>query len=98
MNEVTNANGTSSKSEQFEVKGEDLMGKVRDLAHEAGVRRIILKRDDGSALIEIPLPAGLAVTVLTAAVAPVLVAVGAVAALLSKVTLVVERDEDDAAV
>ena len=94
MNEVTHVNGPSSKTEEFEVKSEDLMGKVRELAHEAGVRRIIVKREDGSTLIEIPLPAGLAVTVFTAAVAPVLVAVGAVAALVSKVTLVVERDEE----
>ena len=62
------------------------------------MRRIIVKREDGSRLLDIPLPAGLAVTVLTAAVPPVLVAIGAVAALVSKVTLVVERDEDHAAV
>lgn len=94
MSRTTSDHRDRSLSEEIEVAGEHLMATVRDLAHESDVRRIIVKRTDGSTLFEIPLQAGLAVTVLTAALAPVLVAVGAVAALVSKVTLVVERDED----
>jgi hypothetical protein len=82
-------------SEQFEVAGDNLLTKVRELVHEGNVRRISLKREDGSTLLEIPLTAGLAVTVLAAAIAPVLVAIGAIAAVLSQVTLVVEREVED---
>lgn len=53
---------------------------------------MIIKNDEGDTLIEIPLNASVAVTVLTVALAPVLVAVGAIAALVTKVTVLVERD------
>lgn len=81
-------------TEEFEVSGENLLGKVREVIHEGNVRRVILKREDGSSLLEIPLTAGLAVTALTVALSPVLIAVGAIAAVVSQVTLVVEREED----
>lgn len=84
-----------TRYEEFEVAGENLLAKVRELMHEGNVRRIILKREDGSTLLEIPLTAGLAVTVLTAALAPALVAIGAIAAVVTQVTLVVEREVDD---
>ena len=86
---------TTDRHEQFTVDGEKLLGKVRQLLHEGNVRRIILKREDGTILLEIPLQAGVAVTVVTVALAPVLVAVGAIAALLSSVTIAVERDEPE---
>jgi hypothetical protein len=81
--------------EQFTVDGENLLAKVRELLHEGDVRRIILKREDGSTLLETPLQTGVAVTVVTAVFAPVLVAIGAIAALVSSVTVAVERDEVD---
>jgi hypothetical protein len=81
--------------DEFEVAGENLLAKVREVIHEGNVRRIIVMREDGSTLIEIPMTAGVAVTVLTAALAPALVAVGALAAVVSHVTLVVEREDAD---
>jgi dsDNA-specific endonuclease/ATPase MutS2 len=83
------------RSEEFEVAGDHLLVKVRELVHEGNVRRVSLKREDGSTLIEIPLTAGLTVTMLTVALAPALVAIGAIAAVVSHVTLVVEREVDD---
>lgn len=88
-------NDKKTTSEQFEVAGDHLLTKVRELVHEGNVRRISLKREDGTTLLEFPLNAGLAVTVLTAALAPVLVAIGAIAAVLTQVTLVVEREVED---
>lgn len=82
-------------TERYEVDGENLLSKVRELIHEGNVRRIILNRDDDTTLIEIPLQAGVVITVLTAAMAPALIAIGAIAAVVSKVTLVVERETDD---
>jgi Domain of unknown function (DUF4342) len=84
----------NTRSEEFEVAGENLLAKVREVLHEGNVRRIIVKRD-GHSLLEIPLSAGLAVTILTVALAPALVAIGAIAAVVSQVTLVVEREVDD---
>jgi len=77
--------------EEFKVSGDNLVAKVRELIREGNVRRVFIKNETGETLLEIPLTAGVAVTVLTAAVAPVLVAVGAVAALLTQVTVGVER-------
>lgn len=88
-------NAKSSRFDKFDVAGGNLLAKVRELMHEGNVRRISLNRDDGSTLLEVPLNTGLAVTVLTAAFAPALVAIGAIAAVVSHVTLVVEREVDD---
>ena len=82
-------------TEEFTVAGDNLLAKVKELIHEGNVRRVILKREDGTTLLEVPLQAGLTVTVLTAALAPVLIAIGAIAAIVSQVTLVVERDTTD---
>ncbi len=82
---------TKARYEEFKVSGDNLVAKVRELIREGNVRRVFIKNDAGDTLLEIPLTAGLAVTVLTAAVAPALVAVGAIAALLTQVTVGVER-------
>src|SRR5699024_10620231 len=77
--------------EEFTVSGSELLERVKELIREGNVRRVFIKKSDGETLFEIPLTAGVAITALTAAVAPALVAVGAVAALLTQVTLGVER-------
>ncbi len=87
-------NDTDTTYEEIDVAGENLLTKVRELIHEGNVRRVILKREDGSVLLELPLTAGLTVTALTVAVAPALVGIGAIAAVVNQVTLVVERDAD----
>jgi hypothetical protein len=68
------------------VRGEELLGRVRELIHEGNTRRITVIGDDGATLLEIPLTAG----IVGAVMAPVLVAVGAIAALASNYTLLVE--------
>jgi hypothetical protein len=85
-----------STFEQFEVAGDKLVETVKNLIHEGNVQRIILKRDDGTSLLEIPVNAGLVGLALTVAFAPVLLAIGAIAAVVSRVTLVVERKADAA--
>ncbi len=81
----------TTKYDEFKVSGENLLSKVREVAHGGNAKRIILKNDDGDTLLEVPLSAGVAATALTAVFAPWLVAIGAVAALMTDVTLVVER-------
>ena len=76
--------------EEFKVHGKDLVDKVKFFIHEGNVRRIIVKDEKGHTYLEIPLTLA-AVGVIAA---PVLAAVGAVAALVANFTLVVERAED----
>jgi hypothetical protein len=81
---------TANKTtEEFKVDGEELLSKVKSLINEGNIRRIIIKGDDGKTIIELPLTVG----VVGALLAPVLAAVGAIAALVTKCTLVVERRE-----
>ena len=77
--------------EEFKVTGDTVMAKLRELIDEGNVTRVFIKNEEGRVLLEIPLTAGVAITVLTGMVAPALVAVGAVSALLTKVTIGVER-------
>ncbi|SNT09674.1 protein of unknown function [Micrococcales bacterium KH10] len=77
--------------EEFRVNSDSVVAKVRELIQAGNVRRVFIKNDKGDTLLEIPLNAGLAVTAATALVAPALVAVGAIAALLTQVTIGVER-------
>ncbi len=79
-----------SNTEQFEVTFGNVVGKIMELIREGNVRRITLRRG-GKTLLEVPLNAGLTVGAITALVAPLLLGVGAIAAVASKVTIVVER-------
>jgi hypothetical protein len=83
------------RTEEFEVTIGNVVGKVMELIHEGNVRRITLKRG-GRTLVAIPVNAGLTIGALTALLAPLLLGVGAVAAVISKVTIVVERPPDPA--
>ncbi len=72
--------------EEFEVKGKELVEKVKQIVHEGNVRRVIIK-NEGKVLVEFPLTIG----VVGAVVAPVLAAVAAIAALVTKCTVEVEK-------
>jgi len=76
-------------TEEFRVNGEELLAKVKELIRAGNVRKIIIKDKKGKELIMIPVTAGVVVAVL----APVLAAVGAIAALVSECTIVVEREK-----
>jgi hypothetical protein len=78
----------SERQEEFKVSGEELLGKVKQLIHEGNVRRIIIKDKDSKTLIELPLTVGVVGVVL----APILAAVGAIAALVTECTILVVRE------
>lgn len=73
--------------EEFKIDGDELIAKVKALINEGNVRRIIIKDEAGKTLVELPMTVG----VVGAIIAPVLAAVGAIAALVAKCTIVVER-------
>lgn len=75
------------RTEEFRLDGDQLLAKVRELINEGNVRRITIKNEAGDTLVELPLTVGL----IGAALLPVLAAVGAVAALATHCSIVVER-------
>jgi hypothetical protein len=74
-------------TEEIRIRGEELLAKVKELVHEGNVRRLIIKNDEGTTLIEVPLTVG----VIGAVLLPVWAAIGAIAALATDCTIVVER-------
>jgi len=73
--------------EEFKVRGKELVDRVRELIHEGNVRRIIVKDDKGNTFVEIPLT----VATVGAVAAPVLAALGTIAALIAHFTIGVEK-------
>ena len=78
-----------SRIEEFEVTGDKVVETVKRLVHEGNIRRITIKDSDGRSLIEIPLTLG----VVGAVLVPVLAALGALAALVTRCTIVIEKLE-----
>lgn len=79
----------SSAKESFSINGEQLLKKVKELIAEGNVRKITITDKSGKELMSFPLAVG----VVGALFAPVLAAVGALAALVGECTITVERDE-----
>ncbi len=79
-----------SFQESFKVHGENLLKKVKELIEEGNIRKITIIDKDGKELMSFPLTIG----VVGALVAPVLAAIGAVAALVGECTIKVERDHE----
>ncbi|NJC94857.1 MAG: hypothetical protein C3F07_16935 [Anaerolineales bacterium] len=77
------------RTEEFRVDGEELLARIKNLVKEGNVRRIIIKNKEGKVVFEIPLTFG----VVGALIAPQLAAIGAIAALLTEATVVVEKEE-----
>jgi hypothetical protein len=75
--------------ESFNINGEQLLKKVKELINEGNVRKITITDKNGKELMSFPLTIG----VVGAVIAPVLAAVGALAALIGECTITVEKDE-----
>jgi len=87
MPDTSTKTTTEAVFERVTVAGEDLLKKVKEIIAEGNVRRISIKDKNGRPVVELPLTIG----VVGAALAPVLAAVGAIAALLTECTITVER-------
>jgi len=80
---------TNFRTEEFQINGEEVMAKLKELMREGNIRRITIKNEEGRSLVDIPLSFGLVGVLL----APQLAAIGAIAALVTKCTLVIEKTE-----
>lgn len=85
----TDSTQDRTRTEEFKIEGGKVLDKIKELIHQGNIRRIILKNEDGKTLIEIPLTLGL----VGAALLPIFAAVGALAALVTRMTLVVEKTD-----
>ena len=92
-----NANTPSQKAseaiEEIKLAGNQLVDRVRGLIEEGNVRHIRIKKED-RVLLEVPMTVGVGAGAAAVLLSPVLAALGALAALLTDVTIVVERDPD----
>ncbi|MBL8079422.1 MAG: DUF4342 domain-containing protein [Anaerolineales bacterium] len=77
------------RTEEFKVEGEKLLARIKELIHEGNIRRIIIKDKDGKTLMEFPMTFGVAGVL----IAPQLAAIGAIAALITEATVVIEKKE-----
>jgi hypothetical protein len=99
-NEPVKTNQESTKeqhawTEQIEVAGSELVERTKELIEESNVRRLIIRTQDDKLLLEVPLTAGVAVGWVVTLVAPVLAALGAMAALLAWVKIEIVRTGDE---
>ncbi len=79
--------------EEFRVNGEAVVGKIKELVHEGNIRRITIKNEEGRVIVEIPMTLG----VVGAILLPQLAAIGAIAVLATRCTVVIEKVEDGSA-
>jgi Flp pilus assembly pilin Flp len=81
-------NPETQRTQEYQLNGDEVVAKVKELIHEGNIRRITIKNEDGRTMLEVPLTLGL----IGAALLPVFAAIGAAAALATRCTIVVERD------
>ena len=79
--------------EEFELSGDQVVAKVKQLLHEGNIRRISLQTEEGKTLIEVPLTVGVVGAAVVSLVAPVWAAIGAIAALVADLRIIVERED-----
>jgi hypothetical protein len=79
---------STSRSEEFQFSGDTLLAKIKEIVREGNIRRVVIKNEDGRVLIDIPLTIGVVGTLL----APQLAAIGAIAALVLKGSIVIEKE------
>lgn len=78
-------------SERVTLAGRDLVQFIKNAIAEGNVRRLVVRKADGTPLMDIPLTAGVAVGGVLTLLAPLLTALGAIAALFGKVQVDVQR-------
>ena len=84
---MTTSSTDSSKTEEHKVSGDDLLKKVKQIVKDGNARKITIKSEAGKVLLEVPLTLGVVGVVL----APVWIAIGTIAALAGRYTIVVEK-------
>ena len=87
---MTTTQSQQPRSEEFQFSGDTLLSKIKEIIRAGNVRRVIIKNEEGRVLIDIPLTLGVVGTLL----APQLAAIGAIAALVMRGSIVIEKEVD----
>jgi hypothetical protein len=82
--------------EEINVAGNQLVDRLKSLTEEGNIRRLIIKDSNDRTILEVPLTLGVVAGTGVVMFAPFLAAVGAIAALVAQVRIVIERYEDPA--
>lgn len=77
----------SENKESFQINGDELLAKVKNIIKQGNAKKIRILNKDGGSIVEFPLTVGVVGTV----IAPVLAAIGAMAALISECTIEIEK-------
>lgn len=93
----TDSSGASPRTvvDWITVAGDQLIATVKQLVADGNVRRVILRDSSGREFLSVPLTASAVVGGITVLAAPVLAAIGVIAAMVAEVTLEVERTDVD---
>ena len=86
---MTEKKTEDKKTEEFVVSGDKLVAKVKELIKAGNVNEIIIKNEKDEVLIKFPVTIG----VVGILVAPILAAVGAIAALVAECKIVVVNNK-----
>ncbi len=87
--DVPPASGSKTRTDEFSMTGEQVIDFIKKILHEGNIRRIVLRDESGKTLLEIPVTIG----VVGALLLPAWAAIGAAAALVAKMTIVIERTD-----
>ena len=91
--EHTSVEDEHTWTEHIEIAGSELVERTKELIQEGNVRRLIIRNQDDEKLLEVPLTSGVVVGGAFTLLAPILAALGAMAALLARVKVEVVRTE-----
>ncbi len=80
---------TTFNKETFKLKGEEILQKIKDLIEEGNVRKITIHDKNEKEIMSFPVSIGVVGVVL----APILAAIGAMAALIGDCSISVERND-----
>ncbi len=81
--------GSAPRVDEFSITGDQVLEFLKKILHEGNIRRIVLRDESGKTLLEIPVTIGVVGVILL----PAWAAIGAAAALVAKMTIVIERTE-----
>jgi hypothetical protein len=91
--EHTSVEDEHTWTEQIEIAGSELVDRTKELIEEGNVRRLIIRNPEDEKLLEVPLTTGVVVGGAFTVLAPILAALGAMAALLARVKVEIVRTE-----
>ena len=77
----------NNNTEKITINGEELVAKIKDIIKQGNAKKITIRGKDDNEILSFPVTVGVAGLLL----APVLAAVGAVAALATECTIEIER-------